>query len=144
MKVKYPILAIDYGKKRIGLAVSDTKGIVATPLRYINVTAKNKTKGILTYLKIIIKEWNVKTILIGLPQAFEKSHKEIHKEIKEFGNLINDKTSLPVIYHDESYSTKKAEKIIQQNKKTIEKAKGKIDSIASAIFLQEFLNKTSS
>ncbi len=141
MKEKYPILAIDYGKKRIGLAVSDTKGIIATPLKYINVTSENKTEGILTYLKLVIKEWNVKIMLIGLPQAFENNHKKIQEEIKEFGQLVAEKTSLPVIYHDESYSSKKAEKVLHQSSRHIKRNKGKIDSIASAIFLQEFLNK---
>jgi putative Holliday junction resolvase len=139
-RIEFPILGIDYGRKRIGIAVSDSRGIVASPLKHISVSPKTGLKGSIELIKIIIEEWRVKTILLGYPQLFKEKHKDIREEIDEFAELLKGNLDIPILYHDESFSTKQAERIVREGGSNIKAAKGKIDSIASAVMLQEFLN----
>jgi len=64
MNIQYPILAIDYGTKRIGLAVSDSKGLIGSPLTVLNVTKNMGIDKIIEEIKTIIQEYRIKTILM--------------------------------------------------------------------------------
>ena len=76
----FPVLAIDYGSARLGIAISDANGTVASPLKTIDI---NKSGGLNEAIQIIrrtVKEYNAARILIGMPQAFtEKQQKTQEK-----------------------------------------------------------------
>ena len=109
MQIEKPILAIDYGEKRIGLAISDAKGIIASPLDVLKVTEKHNTESILEDILLIVDEYRVKSILIGMPQLFEKTYSKSIKKIKSFAKNLSDLTNIPVIFQDESYSNSSSE-----------------------------------
>lgn len=140
METQKPILAIDYGQKRFGLAISDSKGIIATPLCVLEVTEKNKTEKIIQDILDIIEEYRIKTILLGRPQIFEESYKRTVKKIEKFKEQLELKTTLPIIYQDESYSTATAQNMLLSLGQNTKSTKGKIDMIAATVFLEEFLN----
>ena len=64
-EVKYPILAIDYGDKHFGLAISDKKGILAQPLETVSITKNRKVENLITEILTIAKEYGVETFLVG-------------------------------------------------------------------------------
>lgn len=138
--IQYPILAIDYGTKNVGLAISDFKGIVATPLRVLRVGAKNRYEKIIAEIAEICERNKVQTILLGKPQVFEVAHKRTLKKIEKFEELLKEGVNLPIINYDESYSTVTAQDMLLYTKQTAKSSKDKIDSVAAAVFLQEFLN----
>ncbi len=76
MKTENPILAIDYGQKHFGLAVSDSKGILAQPLETISITKNRDIYKIIEEILEKAQEYRVKTLLIGVPQSFTLSHKK--------------------------------------------------------------------
>jgi putative Holliday junction resolvase len=137
---QYPILAIDYGTKNIGLAISDFKGIVATPLRVLRVRPKHGYDKIVEEIAEICDSNKVQTILLGKPQIFEVAHKKTLKKIEKFEKLLQDGINLPIVNYDESYSTVTAQDMLLYTKQTAKSSKDKIDSVAAAVFLQEFLN----
>jgi putative Holliday junction resolvase len=138
--IQYPILAIDYGTKNIGLAISDFKGIIATPLQVLRVKSGNGYEKIIEEIADICDRNKVQTVLLGKPQIFEISHKKTLKKIEKFEELLKKGIKLPTITYDESYSTVTAQDMLTYTKQTVKSSKDKIDSVAAAVFLQEFLN----
>jgi len=140
MNIQYPILAIDYGAKRIGLAISDSKGLIASPLTVLNVTKNMGIDRIIEEIKSIIEEYRIKTILIGRPQAFQSTYTKSLKKIDSFTQKIKDDIKIPVIFYDESYSTIQAQNMLLSLGQNTKSTKSKIDMISATVFLQEFLN----
>lgn len=138
-KVEPPILAIDYGVKNIGLAITDQKGIVAQPLKIIKVKNKNFDKFLLELTKII-KEYNIKTLVLGVPQTFKKAHLQNIQYILKFQDLIQKVTKKEVFLYDESYSTSSAYEVLRDQGENMKKSKQKIDKIAATYFLQELID----
>ena len=144
MNIQYPILAIDYGAKRIGLAISDSKDLIASPLTVLNVTKNMGIDRIIEEIKSIIEEYRIKTILIGRPQAFQSTYTKSLKKIDSFTQKIKNDIRIPVIFYDESYSTIQAQNMLLSLGQNTKSTKGKIDMISATVFLQEFLNSKQS
>jgi len=139
-KVRFPILAIDYGRKHVGLAFCDRNGSLSSPLKTVHLPAKNYFEHLKKTLKEIIDEYRIETLLVGLPQNFEESHQKSQDKVLLFIEELREWTDLPLVTWDESFSTKRAENMLLSTGQSRKKSRGKIDSIACAIFLQEFLN----
>ncbi len=137
---EYPILAIDYGKKHFGIAISDAKGIIASPLEVLSITEHHNQNDIINQILEICKEYRVKTILLGYPQAFIEKHSSTQKHISRFESKLKENTDLPIILHDESFSTTSAENMLISSGQNTKGFRIKIDKVSAAVFLQEFLN----
>ncbi len=142
MEISYPILSIDYGDKHFGLAISDFKGILASPLEVISITKNKNKEDIIDEILSIAEEYRVKTLLIGMPQQFIEKHQVTQKKISKFVEKIKEKTSLPIILQDESFSTLSAQNMLRFSGQSTKGSRKKIDKIAATVFLQEFLNST--
>jgi putative Holliday junction resolvase len=140
MQTQKPILAIDYGEKRFGIAISDSKGLIAAPLEVLEITDKTGINEIIEQILLIIDEYRVKTILLGKPQIFTQAHEKTPRKIEKFKEKLSLKTDLPIIYQDESYSTATAQNMLLSLGQNSKSSRGKIDKIAATVFLQEFLN----
>lgn len=137
----YPILAIDYGLKHIGLAYSDSKGIVASPLPVLNVTKNRDIDVLVQDISQICKEYRIKSILIGYPQSFSENQDINIKRIDKFLVVLTAQISLPINKWDESFSTSDAKNMLVSLGQHFKKTKKKIDSVAASTFLQEYLNR---
>ena len=137
---EYPILAIDYGEKHFGLAISDSKGIIATPLESISITKNRDINSVIQEILETCKENNVKKILVGRPQIFTDSQMETDRKISKFISLIEKATTIPLTTHDESFSTTEAQNMLTSSGQKFKSYKSKIDRVAATVFLQEFLN----
>ena len=131
-------LAIDYGEKRIGLAVSDISNTIATSYKFI-INSSKKFENI----KEIIEELKVTHIVIGLPlllngQKGEKALK-VEEFSKELNNILGNK--IEIIFEDERLTTVSAERILLQGDLSRKKRKNKIDALAATLILQKYLDK---
>ncbi len=142
--IEYPILAIDYGKKHFGLAISDTKGIIASPLEVLSITEHTGQAEIIEQILNICEEYRVKTILLGYPQAFIEKHITTQKHVSQFEYKLRKNTDIPIILYDESFSTTSAENMLISSGQNTKGFRKKIDKIAATVFLQEFLNSENS
>jgi len=138
--IEYPILAIDYGDIHFGISVSDSKGILAQPLDTISITQNRPLENILLEILSVAKEYQVKTILVGLPLEFSKTHKRTTTKIQKFISKLIGITKIPVVTYDESFSTTRAQNMLTSSGQNTKKSRGKINSIAATVFLQDFLN----
>lgn len=139
-KTEKPILAIDYGDKKFGLAISDSKGVLASPLDVLKVTKNRNIDSILEDILLIVEEYRIKTILLGKPQSFENTYKKTEKKIENFAKKLSELISIPIIFQDESYSTIQAQNMLLSLGQNTKSSRGKIDMISATMFLQDFLN----
>ncbi|GAB4159217.1 MAG: Holliday junction resolvase RuvX [Candidatus Dojkabacteria bacterium] len=139
-KPTFPILGIDYGTKRIGLAVSDFKGILSTPIQTVSYSKNWGEAEIIEAIKQIIAEYNIKSICLGLPQKFTEAQQQNIDRITKFGEQLAQATGLKIYYYDESFSTKEAQNVLLSLGQNSKSSKSKIDTVAAALLLQNFLD----
>jgi putative Holliday junction resolvase len=106
----------------------------------LHITDKRGQEELIEEILKIIEEYKVKSILIGRPQQFKNTYKKSIEKIDRFVNKLSLKTSLPVIFQDESYSTTEAQNMLISLGQSSRSSKHKIDMISATLFLQEFLN----
>ena len=123
------LLGIDYGKKRVGVALSDSEGLMAFP----HVVLKNDEQ-FFADLCAILKSEEVDEIVIGESKAPDGSHNEIHAAVTELITDLTLETGLPVHLEPEQYSTQEAIRFQGRTEKT--------DAAAAAIILNSFITRT--
>ena len=131
------ILAIDYGEKRIGIAISDPLKIFAIPLKTIL-----NNKNFWNELIEIFKKYNIVEIILGYPLKEDGTKSSITLKVEEFENKLKNKIKLPVKLVDERYSSSIATEQIIESVKSKKKRRDKslIDKNAAAVILSDFLN----
>lgn len=136
MEIKGRILAVDYGLKRIGLAISDEFRIIARPVKTILNSSEN-----LIEIEEIIQSEKVNLILFGIPYRDDDKNDDFIKKIKAFATKLSQQTGIEVQYVDEYMTSQKAVQIMVNNgkKKSKRAEKTEIDKIAAALILQEYL-----
>ena len=121
------ILAIDYGSKKIGLAISNPSGSIAFPFSTIN-----NDKLLLKTLKKIFLTERVEKIVVGLPRYNKKT--PLYQELKKFIENLYGALMISIVTHDELLTTQAAKKISERNKNR--------HDLAAMIILQDYLAST--
>lgn len=137
-EIQNRIMAIDFGLKRIGLALSDPLFTFAYPYKTIA-----NDHLVWDNINSIIKEMNVFKIVLGYPLKEDKSKTHVTDSVIKFGNKIKSKYKMDVILWDESYTSEMAKEIIVKSvsKKSKRRDKGLLDRNSAAIILQEYLDE---
>ena len=131
-------LAIDYGLKKIGLALSDPLKIIAKPFKTIDNISY---EIFLDRLNSIIEEYSIDEVVVGLPITLKNTFSAQTNIVKEFVDNLKNDLSIKVTTVDERLSSIEAKKsLIHQGVKTGHNKK-EIDKTAAAIFLQSYLNQ---
>jgi len=132
-------LGLDIGDRRIGVALSDPEGILASPFTVIN-----RRDEILDIKAItdIVSQKQVEQIVVGLPLSMDGSLSRQAEKVKEFTRKLCEHTQVPVEYRDERLTTVLAERLMQtvDTKKTRKKARH--DAQAAALVLQSYLDES--
>lgn len=134
----YKIIALDVGRVRIGIAVSDLMQIIATP--YENYKRKNIKEDI-THINNIIINNDIKKVVVGMPYNMDGSLNAQCESIKGFTEEFKKVVLLPVEYTDERFSTVSAESLLIKADVGRNKRKNLKDKLAAAVFLQSYLDK---
>lgn len=130
------IIAIDYGLKRTGLAVTDPLQIIATALTTI------ESPKLISFLKEYFSKEPVQLIIIGEPKNWDDSDTHATPLVKNIiKKLVKEFPAIPIQTVDERYTSKMASKAMVEMgmKKKKRREKGQVDQIAAAIMLQEYL-----
>lgn len=129
-------LAVDYGQRRVGLAVSDTMHMIATHLETVPQT------DIYNYIKGYVGKEDVELIVVGNPKQMDNTPSESMVYVKEFlENIVKLFPQMPVYMVDERYTSKIASQSIAHSglKKKKRQEKGLIDSVSAVLILQDFM-----
>lgn len=132
------ILAIDYGERRIGLALSDPMRIIASGLTTLDVRGESEA---VQKIKILVQEHDVHEIVLGNP--LEKSGNEGSKtqKVRDFAEKLKKEISTPITFWDERLSSVTAQKLlIETESKKKRRTKEKIDELAAVVILRHYLD----
>jgi putative holliday junction resolvase len=132
------LLAIDYGTKRVGLAVSDPLQIIATGLATV------PTETIFDYLKSYLFTESVSTFVIGMPMHLDGSPAQLSDEIENFATKLRQQyPDIEVVYEDERFTSEDAKQIIRQSgaKKKKRQDKTLVDKVAAVLILQHYMER---
>jgi len=132
------ILGIDYGEKRIGLAVSDELEITA---RGISVIERKSKKADMEAISSAVSEYGVDRIVVGYPLRLDGSAGIQCGKVDRFIASLREVVAVPVITWDETLSTKQAEELMREAGVKRKKKRGMVDRIAAGFILQDYLNK---
>ena len=134
------ILAIDYGRRRIGLALSDALGLTSQPLATL---ARTNRRNDLRRLREIVRRHEVRRIVVGHPLHLGGSAGEMAAEAARFAARLEKELRLPVELVDERLSSWEAEQLLAAGKPVPAKQRGgeKLDQVAAAIILRDYLER---
>ncbi len=136
MSIRKRLMALDYGERRIGVALTDDEQIIAFPYKTIDT---KKTPDVIRELTSIILTQNVVRIIIGNPQNVAGEDSLKSKLIKEFAHTLQNNISIPIEFWNESNTTKEAVKVLVQSNRKLKKNRNKVDQIAASLILKDYL-----
>lgn len=146
------ILAVDYGRVRIGLALADSETQMARPLSTLERVNRNED---MRKLRELVREHSVKQIVVGLPLRLDGAHGEMAEEVERFAQRLRKQIGVPVELVDERLTSWEAERMLEETqgrfihdeklsggkKQKNQKAKMTVDAVAAAVILKEYLDR---
>ena len=136
------VLGIDYGRRRIGLALSDEEGILASPFP-IYVRGRSEARDIAALTSLIDKH-GVKAVVVGLPLNMNGSRGEMAREAEAFADRICQETALPVELFDERLTSSEAERVLLEADLSRRRRNDLRDSLSAVLILQGHLDRRNS
>lgn len=128
-------LGVDYGTKRVGLAISDGLGLVARPLEVV------PREDLADALTRIFDEHGIEAVIVGLPTALAGHEGESASGARKLGDEIGDLLGVPVEYVDERFTSRMAEGVLLEANMRRDERKASVDKVAAAIILQTYLDR---
>jgi putative Holliday junction resolvase len=139
MSLQGPVLALDYGARRIGIAVSDVEGQFAFPAGVLERSGLAKD---LEALAVVIREREVAQVVVGLPIHLDGRKGPEAEAATKFARAVGEATGLPVALLDERWTSREAEQALRAVQPRRQKRqKAKLDAAAAALLLRTFLER---
>jgi len=132
------ILAVDWGGRRIGLAISDPTGIIATALPTLTVTGRDDA---LARVTAAAEEREAERIVVGLPLTMSGQRGEAAQAAEEFATALGHRTGLPVETYDERLTSALSVRRLHERGVKTGHAKGEVDAGAAAALLESYLQR---
>ena len=129
-------LGVDYGTKRVGLAISDALGLTARPLAVV------PRSSVVEEVVNLVKEQDVGTIVVGLPTGLSGDEGTSASEARKLADELGLATGVDVVLRDERYTSRMAETALVESGMKRRKRRETVDKVAAAIILQDFLDNT--
>ena len=139
--MKERIMGLDYGSKTIGVAISDALGLTAQPIETIERSGENKLRRSLARIAEIVREKDIKKIVVGLPINMDGRSGERAALTLEFVEKLKLRVEIPIVMQDERLTTVEADEILDESGVKKQDRKQFIDQIAAGIILKEYMEK---
>ena len=130
------VLALDIGEKRVGVAVSDPSGRVATPVKTIPATDLTDTAT----LRRLIEDYEPELIVVGLPLSLDGTEGPQARRVRAIGEGLSARLEISVEFTDERLSSSQAARAMQEAGVSERDGRGKLDAVAASLFLQAWLD----
>ena len=137
------VLGIDYGERRIGLALSDATGLLASPWKKIENTANvgAAARRLADEVRALqADERGLGTIVIGLPRRLNGEANEQTARVRKLAELLGAAVSVPIALQDERLTSHEAEALLAERERDWRRRKDRVDAMAAALILQDFLD----
>ena len=134
------IMGLDFGSKTVGVAVSDPLGLTAQGVEIIRRKSENKLRQTLARIKELVDQYEVKTIVLGLPKHMNNDIGERAGKSLEFREMLEKRTGLRVVMWDERLTTVEADRTMMEAGIRRENRKEYVDMLAAVFILQGYLD----
>jgi len=134
-------LALDFGERRIGVAITDATGSLAQPLETIDRKRSGKDADF-ERIDQIVKKYSVTRIVIGLPLHMNGHEGPEARNARAFGSRIEKQTGIEPEFLDERWTSIEAEQVLRNTGGKSRKDRGRVDRVAATILLQAFLERS--
>lgn len=131
------VLGLDVGERRIGVAVSDIKGIVVSLL---DAVRRSTFQDDLTAIAHLVEYHSIGSIVVGLPISLNGRIERQGKLVRGFIRALTKESIVPVHFHDERFSTVEAERLLREAGHQPSRNKGLLDSASAAVILRAYLH----
>ncbi|GMQ85687.1 MAG: Holliday junction resolvase RuvX [Acidimicrobiia bacterium] len=131
------ILGLDHGERRIGVAVSDATGTIATPHSVID----RRAGDVRVALRTLVTELAVERVVVGLPLLLSGGEGQAARSARAFADQVAEETGLPVSLQDERYTTVTAEDALIEGGVSRRRRREVRDKVAAAVMLQSYLDR---
>ncbi len=135
------VLGVDYGERRVGLAVSDPTGTIAQPLP--TLTRRAGKRPPVQAIADLAREWQVEAVVVGLPLTLEGDESDWTRETRAFAERLAQRTGLPLHFVDERLTSVRAERAVRSLglRRAEREDKTRVDAAAAVLILQAFLDR---
>lgn len=136
-------VGIDYGERRIGLALSDPTGLLASPWKTLANDANPDAAATRIAAELVALDGEsdrVGVIVIGLPRRLNGEPNDQTGRVRTFSTLLGARTSLPVVLQDERLTSREAESLLAEREPDWRKRKQRLDQMSAALILQDYLD----
>ena len=133
------VLAIDFGTKRIGTAVSDALGISVRPVETIKRSSNERD---IARLKALVEELEAEAVVVGLPLRMDGGEGDAARDVKRFAGKLQSQLDVKVFTHDERLTSYEAEQIMTERGLSRSERRAQSDTLAAMIILRDYLSTT--
>jgi putative Holliday junction resolvase len=135
------VLAVDVGERRIGLAISDISRTLARPLRTLTVRSAGDgvDQVVAEIARLHAEDDGLSTVVVGLPIRLDGSPSEQTPRVTAFIDALRMRTAVPIQTADERLSSREAESLLAERTRDWRQRKGRLDAVAAAVILQDYL-----
>jgi putative Holliday junction resolvase len=130
------VLGLDIGSRRVGAAISDPQGRVATPHDVLDAKSVEDARALLE----LIEDWEIGLVVIGLPTSLDGVEGEQAVRVRVCGDTLASRLPVPVVYQDERMSSAEAKRRMSEAGLSEKEQRGKVDMVAAALILQSYLD----
>ena len=141
------VLGIDYGQRRIGLALSDATGLLARPWKTLVLQggAARAADALATEIsRLQAEDEGLAAVVLGLPRRLSGEPTEQTAKVQKLANSLRGRLSIPLLLQDERLTSREAEQLLAQRIKDWKKRKALLDAAAAAVILQDYLDSRES
>jgi putative Holliday junction resolvase len=135
------VLAVDVGERRIGLAISDVSRTLARPL--MTLTIRNASDGVDQVAAEIVRlqqeDDGLSTVVIGLPVRLDGSPNDQTPRVAALIDALKARTAVPIVTADERLTSREAESLLAERTRDWRQRKARLDAVAAAVILQDYL-----
>ena len=131
---------MDFGSKTVGVAVSDPLGLTAQGVEIIRRKSENKLRQTLARIEALIQEYEVETLVLGLPKNMNNTMGDRAQKSLEFRDMLVRRTGLPVVMWDERLTTVEANRTLMESGVRRKNRKDYVDELAAIFILQGYLD----
>lgn len=133
------IMGLDFGSKTVGVAVSDPLGITAQGVEIIRRKSENKLRQTLARIEELVAEYGVTELVLGYPKHMNGTEGERCEKTKEFQEMLQRRTGLPIALWDERLTTVAADRAMLEAGLDHRERKEHVDEIAAVLILQGYM-----
>jgi putative Holliday junction resolvase len=130
------VLALDVGKKRIGLAVSDALGLTA---QGIDTLARTRIRQDIAELQQVAAKYKIHTLLVGKPLHMSGDESRQSEYTREFAERLSKALNLPVVYWDERLTSREAERLMREGGASLLQSRQAVDRMSAVLILESYL-----